>query len=81
MERQIRWFLRNPDYLDRVAERARPYLYHVVEEVERRGLPGDPTGTSPPAAQPTRAGEAENRARRASGRAGPTREASWTENA
>lgn len=33
------WLTRHPDYLDRVATRASRYLYHIVEEIERRGLP------------------------------------------
>ena len=32
-------FLRQPDYLSVVAERAALYLYYIVDEVERRGLP------------------------------------------
>ena len=36
---QIDWFSRHQTYLDRVAARARRYLPHIVEEVERRGLP------------------------------------------
>ncbi len=34
-----RWFSSHPEHLARTAERSRPYLYHVVEEVERRGMP------------------------------------------
>ncbi len=33
------WYAANPAYLTRVSRRARPYLYHVVEEVERRHMP------------------------------------------
>jgi membrane-bound lytic murein transglycosylase D len=29
----------NPDYLQRMFDRSRRYLYHIVEEIERRGLP------------------------------------------
>ena len=36
---RLAWYARNQEYLDRVAERSRPYLYHVVSEVERRGMP------------------------------------------
>jgi membrane-bound lytic murein transglycosylase D len=39
VQRELAWFIRNPDYFQRVAERARPYLYYVVEEAERRHLP------------------------------------------
>ena len=35
------WYRRHPAYLERVARRARPYLYHIVEEVEARGMPSE----------------------------------------
>jgi membrane-bound lytic murein transglycosylase D len=38
---KLAWYKRNQEYLDRVAERARPYLYYVVSELERRGMPLD----------------------------------------
>jgi membrane-bound lytic murein transglycosylase D len=33
------WYARDPDYVQRMAERSGRYLFHIVEEVERRGLP------------------------------------------
>jgi membrane-bound lytic murein transglycosylase D len=36
---EIAWFQRNQEYLDRVADRARYYLWHIVDEIERRDLP------------------------------------------
>lgn len=35
----IDWFKKNPDYLTRVTKRAQPYLYLVIQEVEKAGLP------------------------------------------
>lgn len=35
------WYARHPNYLDRVAERAKPYLYYIVDEAERRGIPAE----------------------------------------
>jgi membrane-bound lytic murein transglycosylase D len=32
-------FLKQPDYLPVVSERGNYYLYYIVEEVERRGMP------------------------------------------
>lgn len=32
-------YLNRPEYLKRVVERSRRYLYHIVEEIEKRGLP------------------------------------------
>src|SRR5690606_36650921 len=34
-----RKLLSRPDYLERMIERSRPYLFHIVDEVEKRGLP------------------------------------------
>ena len=33
------WFAARPTNVNRLAERARPYLYHIVEEVQRRDMP------------------------------------------
>ncbi len=38
---KLAWFARNQDYLDRVSERASPYLYYIVEELEKRDMPLD----------------------------------------
>jgi membrane-bound lytic murein transglycosylase D len=35
------WFGRHQDYLDRVAERARPFLHLIAEAVEERGMPAE----------------------------------------
>ena len=36
---RLAWYAKNQEYLDRVVERSRPYLYYVVGEVEKRGFP------------------------------------------
>jgi membrane-bound lytic murein transglycosylase D len=33
------WYAGRPDYMLRMTERSRPYLFHVVEELERRNMP------------------------------------------
>ncbi len=35
----LKQYARNPDYFRRVSDRAGKYLYHIVEEVEARGMP------------------------------------------
>lgn len=32
-------FTRNPAQIERITQRGQPYLFHIVEEVERRGMP------------------------------------------
>lgn len=39
IESQLAWYRRHPDYMERVSARAQRYLYHVVTEIEQRGLP------------------------------------------
>ena len=34
-----KWYASRPDYIQRFVDRGAKYLYHVVEEVERRGMP------------------------------------------
>ncbi len=36
---RMAWYGRHQAYLDRVTERARPYIYHIVEELEKRNMP------------------------------------------
>lgn len=39
VQQQIAWFTRHPDYMERVLERAKPFLRHIQLEVETRGMP------------------------------------------
>jgi len=34
-----RWYTSQPEYLKRMVERSKLYLYYIVEEVEKRGMP------------------------------------------
>lgn len=34
-----KWYARQPEYVERMTERARRYLYFIVGEVEKRGMP------------------------------------------
>lgn len=38
-EQRLQWFISHPDYVNRVVERARPYLYYIVEQIEARDMP------------------------------------------
>lgn len=39
IQSQIDWFIKNPDYILQVTERSAPFIYEIVTEIERRGLP------------------------------------------
>jgi membrane-bound lytic murein transglycosylase D len=39
VRQQEQWYLARPDYIQRMTERSRKYLFHIVEELERRDMP------------------------------------------
>jgi membrane-bound lytic murein transglycosylase D len=39
IEQQLGWFVNNPEYLERAFGRSELYLYHIVTELEARGMP------------------------------------------
>jgi len=39
VEKWERWYAERPDYVARMVERSRRYLYHIVSEVNDRGMP------------------------------------------
>ena len=39
VDQQLNWFASHPDYLERAFGRAELYLYHIVTELESRGMP------------------------------------------
>lgn len=39
VRRHEQWYASRPDYMQRMVDRGGKYLFHIVEEVERRGLP------------------------------------------
>ncbi len=39
VQRNLEWFAGHPAYLERVVDRASPYMHLIVDELERRGMP------------------------------------------
>jgi membrane-bound lytic murein transglycosylase D len=39
LQNEIDWFARHPEYMQRVMKRADPFLYYILGEAEKRGLP------------------------------------------
>ncbi len=37
--KQETWYASNPDYVKRMVDRSQRYLFHIVEEVQKRGMP------------------------------------------
>jgi membrane-bound lytic murein transglycosylase D len=41
IEKQLAWYSRHQGYMDRVAERAKPYLYFIVKTLEEEDVPSE----------------------------------------
>ena len=39
VRKQEQWYASRPDYIQRMTDRSRKYLFHIVEELERRNMP------------------------------------------
>ena len=39
VQEREQWYANRPDYIERMTARSSKYLYHIVEEIERRGMP------------------------------------------
>ena len=39
VQQAVHWYTTRPDYVARMTERSRKYLYYIVQEVQRRGMP------------------------------------------
>ncbi|MGE5651876.1 MAG: transglycosylase SLT domain-containing protein [Bacillota bacterium] len=39
VDNQLQWYTSRPDYIQRTTTRASRYLFHVVQELEKRGMP------------------------------------------
>jgi membrane-bound lytic murein transglycosylase D len=39
VQRELKKFVNSPSYFKRITNKARPYLYHIVEELEKREMP------------------------------------------
>ncbi len=39
IDQQLKWFASHQEYMDRVAERAQPYMHHIVEQLEANNIP------------------------------------------
>ena len=41
VQSQEQWYSTRPEYITRMTERSRKYMYHIVEELERRNMPSE----------------------------------------
>ena len=39
VQEREQWYASRPDYMQRMTERSNKYIFHIVEELERRGMP------------------------------------------
>lgn len=41
IDREINWYLRHPDALIALQQRAAPYMHHILDEIEAKNIPGE----------------------------------------
>lgn len=41
LQRELDWYARHPGYMQRVSERAAPYMYYIIETIEENNLPSE----------------------------------------
>ncbi len=41
LKQQLRWYVKHPEYMKRVSERAAPYLHYIVETAEKMHIPSE----------------------------------------
>lgn len=41
MLQELNWYSSHPNYIDRIQERAEPYLYFILEEIDKRNMPAE----------------------------------------
>lgn len=41
VQEQIRWLVAHPSYLHKVSRQCEPYIYHILAQIKKRGLPGE----------------------------------------
>ncbi len=41
VQEQIRWLVAHPSYIHKVCRQAEPYIYHIIDEVKKRKIPGE----------------------------------------
>ncbi|MCU7919806.1 MAG: LysM peptidoglycan-binding domain-containing protein [Candidatus Thiodiazotropha sp. (ex Epidulcina cf. delphinae)] len=39
--RELNWYSNHPGYIERIQLRAEPYLHFILEEIDKRGMPGE----------------------------------------
>jgi len=41
VDAQLNWYAKNQRYIDRVTDRAQPYMYYILREIQERGMPAE----------------------------------------
>ncbi len=41
IDQQINWYLQHPRFLTHIQQRAKPYLYFILDEIEAKNIPGE----------------------------------------
>ena len=41
VQKQIKWIVKHPEYIQKIAKQSKPYLYHILNEIKKRNMPGE----------------------------------------
>ncbi|MCU7842827.1 MAG: LysM peptidoglycan-binding domain-containing protein [Candidatus Thiodiazotropha sp. (ex Monitilora ramsayi)] len=41
VQQELNWYHKHPNYIDRIQQRAEPYLHFILEEIDKRGMPAE----------------------------------------
>ena len=41
VKNQIKWLVSHPTYIDDFSKNSKPYIYYILEEIKKKGLPGE----------------------------------------
>jgi membrane-bound lytic murein transglycosylase D len=41
VQKQLKWYKNHPEDVQKMADQAKPYLYHILNEIKKRNMPGE----------------------------------------
>lgn len=41
VQKQLQWLVKHPEYLQKLSEKSKPYIYHILKEIKKRNMPGE----------------------------------------
>lgn len=41
VQKQLKWIINHPDYLKKMTQQSKPYIYHILKEIKKHNMPGE----------------------------------------